>query len=191
MWGAVAGMAVAFGPVIGGAIVKGIDWHWIFWVNVPVGIALVALSPSRLAESYGPRPQIDTIGVTLAAAGSLGLTWALVRSNIVGWGSFEVLATLIGGLVLIAVFLGWERQASSPMIPLELFRRPGFATANAVSFFMYSGLFGALFLMTQFLQFAQGQRSGRGCGSCRGRQLPGSCRRSPERLPIVTATVLL
>jgi EmrB/QacA subfamily drug resistance transporter len=156
MWGAIAGLAVAFGPVIGGAIVDGINWHWIFWVNVPVGVCLVALAPSRLEESFGPRPRIDIIGVTLAAAGSLGITWALVRANIVSWGSGEVVGTMTIGVILIAVFLLWESRAPSPMIPLELFRRRGFTTANLVSFFMYAGLFGALFLMTQLLQFAQG-----------------------------------
>ncbi|MBV9050345.1 MAG: DHA2 family efflux MFS transporter permease subunit [Solirubrobacterales bacterium] len=156
MWGAIAGIAVAFGPLIGGAIIKGINWHWIFWINVPVGVTLVALAPRFLSESYGPRPSIDGIGVMLAAAGSLGLTWGLVRANTVGWESFEVLATLTAGAALIAGFLAWERLARSPMLPLELFRHRGFASANAVSFFMYAGLFGALFLMTQLLQSAQG-----------------------------------
>jgi EmrB/QacA subfamily drug resistance transporter len=156
MWGAIAGMAVAFGPLIGGAIVSGINWHWIFWVNVPVGVILVVLAPGRLTESYGPRPRIDVTGLALAAAGTFGVTWALVRANAVGWGSFEVVATLTAGIALIAGFLAWERRAASPMLPLELFRRRGFATANAVSFFMYAGLFGALFLMTQLLQTAQG-----------------------------------
>jgi EmrB/QacA subfamily drug resistance transporter len=156
MWGAIAGMAVAFGPLIGGAIVSGINWHWIFWLNVPVGITLVALAPTRLTESFGPRPRIDVVGVALAAGGTLGVTWALVRANSVGWGSLEVVATLTAGIALIVAFLVWERRASSPMLPLELFRRRGFAAANAVSFFMYAGLFGALFLMTQLLQTAQG-----------------------------------
>ena len=156
MWGAIAGLAVAFGPVIGGAIVEGISWHWIFWLNVPVGVALVVLTPRFLTESFGPRPKIDVVGVALAAGGSLAITWGLVRANIVGWSSGEVLATLIGGVILVGALVVWERRAPSPMIPLALFRRPGFASANAVSFFMYSGLFGALFLMTQFLQFAEG-----------------------------------
>jgi MFS family permease len=116
----------------------------------------VALARSRLTESYGPRPGIDVVGIALAAGGTLGVTWALVRANMVGWGSLEVLATLTGGIALIAGFLAWERRTASPMLPLELFRRRGFATANAVSFFMYAGLFGALFLMTQLLQTAQG-----------------------------------
>ena len=156
MWGAIAGIAVAFGPLIGGAIIKGINWHWIFWINVPVGVTLVALTPRFLAESFGPRPKIDVVGVALAAAGSLGITWGLVRGNTVGWGSVEVIATLTFGAVLIAAFLAWERVATNPMLPLGLFRHRGFASANAVSFFMYAGLFGALFLTTQLLQSAQG-----------------------------------
>lgn len=156
MWGALAGMAAAFGPVIGGAIVDGISWHWIFWVNVPVGLAIVALAPSRLIESFGPRPRIDLVGVALAAGGSLAITWALVRANDVGWGSAEVLATLAAGAALIAAFLLWEGRSSSPMIPLGLFRRAGFANANVVSFAMYGSVFGVLFLTTQLFQFAQG-----------------------------------
>jgi EmrB/QacA subfamily drug resistance transporter len=152
MWGAIGGMAAAFGPVIGGAIVSGINWHWIFWVNVPIGLAVVALAPSRLSESFGPRPRIDVIGVALAAAGSLGITWALVRANTVGWGNLEVLAALFESAVAVVGFLVWERSTPSPMLPLELFRRRGFAAANAVSFFLYAGLIGALFLMTQLLQ---------------------------------------
>ena len=156
MWGAIAGMAVAFGPLIGGAIIKGINWHWIFWINVPVGVTLIVLAPRFLRESFGPRPTIDVIGVILAAAGALGITWGLVRANTVGWGSFEVLAALTCGAALIVGFLMWERAAAAPMLPLELFRSRGFASANAVSFFMYAGLFGSLFLVTQLLQFAQG-----------------------------------
>jgi EmrB/QacA subfamily drug resistance transporter len=152
MWGAIGGMAAAFGPVIGGAIVSGISWHWIFWVNVPVGLAVVALAPSRLGESFGPRSRIDTIGVGLAGAGMLGVTWGLVRANTVGWGSFEVLATLIAGVAAVIGFLVWERHAANPMLSLELFRQRGFAAANAVSFLLYAGLIGALFLMTQLLQ---------------------------------------
>jgi EmrB/QacA subfamily drug resistance transporter len=156
LWGGIAGLAVAAGPVVGGAVVDGISWHWIFWLNVPLGLALVPLSWARLTESFGPRPQLDLVGLPLAAAGMLGLTWGLVRAPTVGWGSAEVVAALVAGLALLAAFLAWERRARNPMLPLALFRYRGFSTANGVSFFMYAGLFGALFLMAQFLQNALG-----------------------------------
>jgi EmrB/QacA subfamily drug resistance transporter len=156
LWGGIAGLAVAAGPVVGGAVVDGISWHWIFWLNVPIGLALIPLSLARLNESFGPRSGLDLVGLLLAAAGMLGLTWGLVRSSTVGWGSAEVGVTLLAGAALLAAFLSWERRTRSPMLPLELFRSRGFSAANAVSFFMYAGLFGTLFLMAQFLQNALG-----------------------------------
>jgi EmrB/QacA subfamily drug resistance transporter len=156
LWGGIAGLAVAAGPVVGGAVVDGINWHWIFWLNVPIGLALIPLSLRRLNESFGPRPQLDLVGLPLAAAGMFGLTWGLIRANTLGWGSPEVAATLVAGAALVAVFLAWERRARNPMLPLELFRRRGFSAPNGVSFFMYAGLFGTLFLMAQFFQNALG-----------------------------------
>ena len=156
LWGGIAGLAVAAGPVVGGGVIDGLDWHWIFWLNVPIGVALIPLGLARLTESYGPRPQLDLRGLALSAAGLLGLTWGLVRANTVGWGSAEVVATLAAGAALVGVFLAWERRARSPMLPLALFRHRGFSSANAVSFFMYAGLFGVLFLMAQYLQTALG-----------------------------------
>jgi EmrB/QacA subfamily drug resistance transporter len=156
LWGGIAGLAVAAGPVVGGAVIDGIDWHWIFWLNVPIGLALAPLALSRLTESFGPRSQLDPAGLLLAGSGVLALTWGLVRSNSVGWSSVEVIATLAIGLVLVALFVAWERRAPSAMLPIELFRSRGFSSANAVSFFMYAGLFGALFLMAQYLQTALG-----------------------------------
>src|SRR5215471_6287291 len=152
LWGGIAGLAVAAGPVVGGAVVDGINWHWIFWLNVPLGLVLIPLSLSRLTESFGPRPRLDPIGLLLAGTGFLSMTWGLVRANSIGWSSTEVVVTLIAGVALIAAFVAWERRAPSPMIPLRLFRSRGFSAANAVSFFMYAGLFGAVFLMAQFLQ---------------------------------------
>jgi EmrB/QacA subfamily drug resistance transporter len=156
LWGGIAGLAVAAGPVVGGGVIDGLDWHWIFWLNVPLGVVLIPLALSRLTESFGPRPRLDLRGLVLAAAGLLGVTWGLVRANSVGWGSAEVVATLVAGAALVVAFLALERRSRSPMLPLALFRRRGFATANAVSFFMYAGLFGTLFLMAQFLQTALG-----------------------------------
>jgi EmrB/QacA subfamily drug resistance transporter len=156
LWGGIAGLAVAAGPVVGGAVVNGIDWHWIFWLNVPIGLALIPAAAVRLTESYGPRPQLDLRGLALAAGGVLGLTWGVVRANSVGWTSGEVLLALVVGSLLLATFILWERRAKHPMVPPTLFAVRGFAAANGVSFFMYAGLFGALFLMSQLLQTALG-----------------------------------
>jgi EmrB/QacA subfamily drug resistance transporter len=157
LWGGIAGLAVAAGPVVGGAVVDGIDWHWIFWLNVPIGLALIPLSAWKLSESFGPRPKLDPVGLLVAGAGLLSVTWGLVRANALGWTSPEVALTLAGGVALLAAFVLWERRAPSPMIPLELFRSRAFSAANAVSFFMYAGLFGAVFLMAQFLQDGLGE----------------------------------
>ena len=156
LWGGIAGLAVAAGPAVGGAVVSGIDWHWIFWLNVPIGLALIPAALTKLTESYGPRPQLDLRGLMLAAGGALGLTYGLVRANSVGWTSGEVLSALVAGVVLLVAFVAWERRAAHPMVPPGLFGSRTFAAANAVSFFMYAGLFGALFLMSQLLQTALG-----------------------------------
>src|SRR3954452_3402943 len=156
LWGGISGLAVAAGPVVGGAVTGGIDWHWVFWLNVPVGVALIPLARAKLTESFGPHSHLDIPGLLLAAAGFFGLTWGLIRANEVGWGSGEVVGALVGGAALIAVFLEWERRARTPMLPLRLFRERAFASANGVSFFLYGGLFGAVFMMSQFFQTALG-----------------------------------
>ena len=156
LWGGITGLAVALGPVVGGAIVGGISWHWIFWLNVPIGLALVPLSITRLTESFGPRSQLDIGGLLLAGAGFFGITWGLVRANLVGWGSAETVISLIAGGVLVGAFLWWEGHTTTPMLSAELFRSRAFNAANGVSFFMFASLFGVLFLMMQFLQTALG-----------------------------------
>jgi EmrB/QacA subfamily drug resistance transporter len=155
MWGGITGLAVAAGPVVGGAVVQGISWHWIFWLNVPIGLALIPLSATRLTESFGPRSRLDGPGLVLAGAGFLGITWGLVRANSVGWTSGEVIGTMIAGAAVVGAFLWWERRASSPMLSLDMFRQRSFAASNGVGFLMYAALFGALFLMSQFFQAAQ------------------------------------
>jgi EmrB/QacA subfamily drug resistance transporter len=156
LWGGIQGLAVAAGPVVGGAIAGGISWHWIFWLNLPIGLALMPLAARRLNESFGPRPQLDLVGLVLAGVAAFGVTWALVRAESVGWGSVEIIGSLVGGLVLAGFFLEWELRARAPMLQLEFFRDRTFASANAASFFMWAALFGTLFLMAQFFQIALG-----------------------------------
>ena len=156
LWGGIAGLAVAAGPIVGGAVTDGLDWHWIFWLNVPIGLLLIPLAALKLTESFGPRQRLDVPGVLLAAAGFFALTWGMVRGNTAGWGSVEVVGVLTAGAALLVAFVTWERHTSSPVLSMSLFRRRAFASANGVSFFMYAGLFGSLFLMSQFLQNALG-----------------------------------
>jgi EmrB/QacA subfamily drug resistance transporter len=155
LWGGIAGLAVAAGPIVGGAVVQGLNWHWIFWLNVPIGLVLIPLSAVRLRESFGPRSRLDVVGLLLAGGGLFATTWGLVRSNAVGWASNEVVAALLVGVLVIGLFLVWEHRTPNPMLSLALFRRARFTSANAVSFFMYASLFGAAFLMSQFFQTAQ------------------------------------
>jgi EmrB/QacA subfamily drug resistance transporter len=156
IWGGVTGLGVAAGPVVGGAIVQGISWQWIFWVNVPIGIAVAAASAVRLPESRGPRPQLDIVGLVLVGAGLFGLTWAPVREPDYGWGSAEVIGSLFAGAALMAAFLAWEQRARYPMLPLSYFRRRAFSTANGVVFFQFVSLIGSLFFITQLFQIGLG-----------------------------------
>jgi len=155
IWGGVAGLAVALGPVVGGAIVQGISWQWIFWLNVPIGLVLIPLAWRRLDESYGPDSSLDLTGLVLVSTGLLGIVWGLVRGNSQGWGSAEIVVSLIAGAVLVAAFVLWELRASAPMLPMRFFRNQTFARANVASLFMYFGMFGSIFLLAQFFQTAQ------------------------------------
>jgi EmrB/QacA subfamily drug resistance transporter len=156
IWSGIAGVAVATGPLVGGAVVDGISWHWIFWFNVPVGIVTMALAYRLLDESYGPGTRLDLIGATLATVGLAGVVWGIVRGNDLGWTSGEVLATLGLGAVVLVAFVVWESRAAAPMLPLRLFRSRAFTATNVVSLAMYFGTFGSIFLLAQFLQTVQG-----------------------------------
>jgi EmrB/QacA subfamily drug resistance transporter len=154
-WGGISGLAVAFGPLVGGAVVSGFSWHWVFWLNVPVGLALLALVP-RLAETKGPFGRVDLGGLVLASAGLFGIVWGLVRGNSVGWGSAEIVGALVAGAVMTALFVAWELRTEHPMLPMRFFRNRTFALANVASLLMSFGMFGAIFLLAQFFQTVQG-----------------------------------
>ena len=156
LWGGVSGLGVALGPLVGGAVVQGLSWQWIFWLNVPIGLAAIPLGLSRLRESHGPAARLDVTGVGLITASALGLVWGLVRANSRGWTSPEIVASLIAGVVLLVVFVAWERRAREPMLPMRFFRNRAFAAANAASLLMFFGMFGSIFLLTQYLQNVQG-----------------------------------
>jgi EmrB/QacA subfamily drug resistance transporter len=155
-WGGIGGLAIAFGPLVGGAVVDGIAWQWIFWLNVPIGVVLVPLAMRRLDESHGPAGRLDLPGLVLASAGLFGVVWGLVRGNGQGWESPEILGSLALGAALVAAFVVWETRTATPMLPMRFFRSAAFALANAASLFMFFGMFGSIFLLAQFFQTVQG-----------------------------------
>jgi EmrB/QacA subfamily drug resistance transporter len=156
VFASVSGVAVPLGPLLGGAVVEGISWPWIFWINVPVGAVLVYFALTRTDESHGPDPAIDLPGLVLVTVGSFGLVWALVQGNSAGWTSLTVTAPLLVALLAIGAFVGWQRRAGHPMLPLHLFRSRRFAAGNAVIFFHWGSALGAVFFMAQFLQAGLG-----------------------------------
>jgi len=156
VWAGVSGLGVALGPFVGGAVVEGISWQWIFWLNVPTGLVLIPLAVRYLTESFGPAKALDLPGVCLAATGLLGITFAIVRGQSLGWTSATVLGSAVAGVVLVAAFLAWERRAPSPMLPPRFFASRGFVSTNLASFAMFFGVFGSIFLLSQFFQSAQG-----------------------------------
>jgi EmrB/QacA subfamily drug resistance transporter len=155
-WSGIGGLAVASGPLIGGAVVEGISWQWIFWLNVPIGLVLIPLAYLRLKETYGPATRLDLPGLALASTGLLGIVWGLVRGNAAGWSSPEIVGSLVVGAILTVAFVLWELRTPVPMLPMRFFRNRAFSAANVASLFMFFGMFGSIFLLAQFLQTVQG-----------------------------------
>jgi EmrB/QacA subfamily drug resistance transporter len=156
IWGGIAGLAVASGPLIGGGITQGLSWHWIFWVNVPIGILATTGAAFRLAESRGPKARLDIPALILVSSGVGVLIWGLVAGGQDGWGSVQNLTGLAAGTILLSGFIGWEARAPEPMIPLGLFRRITFSSAVTSQFCASAAIFSAAFLTSQFFQFALG-----------------------------------
>jgi EmrB/QacA subfamily drug resistance transporter len=156
IWGGLTGLGVALGPFVGGAVVEGIAWQWIFWANVPIGLALAPLAGRVLSESHGPDRALDLPGLGLASGGMFALTFGLIRGESLGWTSPVVIVSLAAGLGLLVAFVRWELTTSAPMLPMAFFRSRAFSAANGLSFAMFFGAFGAIFLISQFFQTAQG-----------------------------------
>ena len=150
------GLAVAGGPVIGGAVAHGLAWEWIFWLNVPIGLLAAPLVLARMPESTGASRRLDLPGVVLVTAASFGVVWGLVRGNAAGWTSAEVAGALAAGLVLLAAFVAWERRSPAPMLPPRLFRLRAFSAGNGAIFLTFASLFAAVFFLAQFLQSGLG-----------------------------------
>ncbi|MCX0245447.1 MFS transporter [Streptomyces drozdowiczii] len=152
IFSAATGLAVASGPLIGGSLTEHISWQWIFWLNVPIGLLLLPLARFRLAESYAPGARLDVPGTLLVSGGLFGIVYGLVNANADGWTSPTVLTSLIAGIALIGAFIRHGFRGRKPMLPMRLFRDRGFFGINIASMLMYLGMFGAIFLLSQYLQ---------------------------------------
>ena len=165
IFGGVGGLAVAGGPLVGGAVVQGLDWHWIFWINVPIGVLAAAGSLFFLpagrdcapAPASGSTPaRLDLPAVPLIAGGAAALAWALVRIGDTGWGDRYAIGALVLAIAALAGFVLRERRAAEPMLPLRLFRVRAFTAANAVGFLTTGAIFSAAFLTVQYFQLGLG-----------------------------------
>ena len=152
IWSAISGVAVALGPLVGGAVVQLASWHYIFWINVPVGLVLIPLSIAHLTESRGQSRGLDLRGLALASSGLFGIVFGLVRSQSLGWGALQVLIPIAVGAALVVAFIAYELRADEPMLPMRFFTKRSFAVTNAVSLSMYFGMFGSIFFLSQYLQ---------------------------------------
>jgi EmrB/QacA subfamily drug resistance transporter len=153
IWGGIGGLAVAAGPLVGGAITQGLSWHWIFWVNAPIGAIAILLSLLRLRESKGPATRLDLMATALVASGAAAIVWGLIRAGDEGWQAGPTIGTLIAGVLLIAGFIAWELRTTEPMLPMRLFRNVNFSAGNATAFLMSGTIFAAAFLVAQYMQF--------------------------------------
>jgi len=152
VWSGISGIAVALGPLVGGAVIQLSSWHWIFWINVPVGLALAPTAARMLDESFGSERGLDLPGLGLVSTGLFGLIFGLIRAQTLGWGSLEVVVSLSAGAVLLAGFVVQELRTDDPMLPMGFFKKRAFSVTNVVSLSMYFGMFGSIFFMSQYLQ---------------------------------------
>jgi len=152
VWSGISGIAVALGPLVGGAVVQAASWHWIFWINVPIGLVLAPLSAAKLSESYGVSRRLDLRGLALVSTGLFGIVYGLVRSQSQGWTSPEIVGSLTAGALLVTAFVAYELRTREPMLPMRFFAKRSFAVTNVVSLAMYFGMFGSIFFLSQYLQ---------------------------------------
>jgi EmrB/QacA subfamily drug resistance transporter len=154
IWAGVSALALAIGPLIGGLIVDNINWHWIFYVNVPVGVVGIIVSRWVIAESRDTSHEqsIDLPGLVTSGGSLLALSYALIEGNQHGWGSPEIVGLFVGAAVLLAVFIWLELRQRLPMLDLGLFKIGSFAGANIVAMLVSLGMFGVFFFISLYVQ---------------------------------------
>ena len=152
-WGATVGGAVAVGPVLGGALTDGINWRWVFFVNLPIGVAVLGICVVRMANVVDPHTEHLDLGGLVTFAGSLLLlVLALLRGNDEGWSSALIVGLFVGAAVLLGLFLVVERRQQRPMFDLSLFRNPAFCGVSIATFTIGAGMFAAFPYLTLYLQ---------------------------------------
>ena len=156
IWGGVSGLGVALGPVVGGAVVQGISWQAIFWLNVPVAVLALPLVLVAVRESRGTWQRLDPVGTLLLGGAVFGGIWGIVHGNDDGWSSTRVLAPLIVAALLVPAYVAWAARRTDAVLPLRLYRSRSFSVANLVSLGFTLGMFGAVFLLSQYLQVVEG-----------------------------------
>ncbi|MEA2674058.1 MAG: hypothetical protein QOI92_1250 [Chloroflexota bacterium] len=157
IFSALTGLAVVGGPVLGGAITEGLEWRWIFWINVPLAAVVIPVVTAKVNENYGNRhASVDLTGIALAGTAMLGLVWGLSRANTVGWASAEIIGTLTAGALLTASFVAWELRTNDPMLPMRFFRLGAFSAGNASALLLYGSLYSSVFFVSQWLQVSLG-----------------------------------
>jgi EmrB/QacA subfamily drug resistance transporter len=156
IWGGVSGLGVALGPVIGGAVVEGVSWQAIFWLNVPVALVALPLLLVAIPESRGTWQKLDPLGVLLLGGAVFLGIWGIVHGNDDGWSDPRVVAPLVLAAVLLPAYVLWARGRSYAVLPLRLFRARKFAVANVIFLMFTLGMFGTVFLLSQYLQVVQG-----------------------------------
>ncbi|MDX6627475.1 MAG: hypothetical protein QOE56_2464 [Solirubrobacterales bacterium] len=153
VWGATIGGAVAVGPLVGGIVTESFGWEWIFFINVPIGIAAMVLTERKIVNVFAERPEpIDVPGLVTFSSALFLLIFGLIRGNPEGWGSTVIVACLVGALVLLAAFIAIERRSDHPMLDLSLFRNPAFNGVSAVAFALSAGMFAMFLYLTIYMQ---------------------------------------
>jgi len=154
IWAGVSALALAIGPLLGGLIVDNINWHWIFYVNVPVGVVGILVSRWVITESRDTSHEqsIDLPGLVTSGGSLLALSYALIEGNKHGWGSPEIIGLFVGAAVLLAIFIVLELRQRLPMLDLELFKIGSFAGANIVAMLVSLGMFGVFFFISIYVQ---------------------------------------
>ena len=156
IWGGVSGLGVALGPVIGGAVVEGVNWQAIFWLNVPVALVAAPLLLVAIRESRGTWQRLDVVGVLMLGGAVFLGVWGIVHGNDDGWTDPRVLVPLVLAALLVPAYVGWARGRSYAVLPLRLFSSRSFSVANVIALFFTIGMFGTVFLLAQYLQIVQG-----------------------------------